>query len=324
MLTAREQRQLYDRLVDKAGKDMADKFLRAMQAAASNVSVADLAAAIDAGDLQRIEALLNIQQGTLFPLSEALRSAYVQGGLSAARIVGGVFAFDGGNPRAQAFMASQGAELVTRIQTEQRDMLRAVLDERIASGESGTKTARKIVGKVNPATGRREGGFIGLTGPQTQWAINAETQLRNLDAGYFQRVQRDRRFDTLVRKAIKDGKPLSEADVQRITGRYRDRLLKQRGEVIARTEAHIAQSAAQYEGMRQLVEAGETVTLKWIHGFSKEPRMDHVAAALSPPRPLGVPFVMGDGTPLLYPHEPGAPADHVIGCKCSIFYRLIR
>jgi hypothetical protein len=32
---------------------------------------------------------------------------------------------------------------------------------------------------------------------------------------------------------------------------------------------------------------------------------------------------MGDGTPLQYPHQEGAPAEHVINCRCSVIYRIV-
>jgi hypothetical protein len=324
MLSQREQRALYERLIETAGKDIADAFLDAVQRVGNAVNIAQLADAIERGDLRELEMLLRFDQGALFPLTEAMRSAYVEGGLAAARMVGGAFAFNGRHLRAEAFMRAQGGDLVTRIDNEQREMLRSVMDQRLVSGEGGAETARRIVGRVNRATGQREGGFIGLTAQQTQWAQSAERELQNLDTAYFTRERRDRRYDKLVRKAIADGKPLAKADIDRIAGRYRARLLQQRGEVIARTEAHKATSAGQWEAFEQLSDSGQMVTKKWIHGFSREPRLDHVALGLAPPRRFNDPFVMGDGTLLRFPHDPNAPADHVIGCKCSVFYRLVR
>lgn len=322
MLTAKQQRQLYDRLVEKSGKAVADAFLQAVQSRATSVSVRELADAIERGDLATVERLLDFERGALFPFTEALRSAYVEGALSAGRMVAGAFAFDGRNPRAEAFMARQGGELVTRISAEQRALIRTALQQRIETGESGAKTALRLVGKVNRATGQREGGIIGLTEPQAQWARNAEIELQELDANYFTRKGRDKRLDPMIRRAMKDGKPLAQADIDRAVGKYKATLLRQRGELIARTESHKATSAGQWEAFSQLVEQGATVTKRWVRSFSREPRLDHAALSLAPSRPLNVPFVTADGVQMRYPHDETAPPSEVLNCRCSVYYRV--
>jgi hypothetical protein len=319
MLSARQQRAIYDALVAKGEQDIADAFLQA--AGSLDVSFADLVAAIEAGDFLTIERLITPSAATLFPIAEAMRQTFIAGGLSALRIVGGTFGFDGRNPRATAFIDRQGGALIQQIQDDQRQAVRIVLNE--TQGEGAAAIGRKIVGTVNPATKRREGGIVGLTAQQTQWAMNAQRELEQLDPAYFQRKQRDLRFDRTVRKAIRDGKPLSQADIDRITNRYRDKLLKQRGLVIGATEANKAATAGQWEAFSQLRDQGTRVTKRWQHGFSREPRMDHVALGFAPARPFDQPFIMGDGTPLMYPHEEGAPAEHVINCKCSVIYRIV-
>lgn len=323
MLSQREQVKLYEQLVERYGTSIADAFLDAIQRTSSSVTLAQLEAAILTGDLRELEFLLRMEQGALFGVQEAIRSAFIGGGLSAATIIGGGrFGFDGRHHRAEAWIQQHGGTLVQGIQTDTMEMLRRVMDNRLVTGESGAVTARSIVGTFNRATGRREGGFLGLTTQQTDAAIRARAELEALDANYFTRKLRDRRYDGLVRKAIDAGKPLSAADVDRITMRYRDRLAKHRGDVIARTEAHKAIAAGQYEGMVQAAEAGATITAKWVHGFSREPRLDHLAMASAPPRLVGQPFIMADGTALRFPHDPMAPAHHVIGCKCSLFFRV--
>jgi hypothetical protein len=317
-----QQRQLYDSLVERFGRGIADAFADAVQTHAASIPLADLVAAIEAGDLRALEALLRFPQGALFPLSEAMRTAFVGGGLAASTALGARFGFDGRNYRAEAWMRDNGGALIEGIQADTLQMVRQVMDNRLVTGESGAKTARSIVGTFNRATGRREGGFLGLTSQQTDWVINARNDLGNLDERYFTRALRDKRYDPMVRKAIKDRKPLAQADVDKILTRYKDRLLKYRGDVIARTEAHRATSAGTYEGMMQAKEQGLNVTIRWVHGFSREPRLDHLSAAQAPSRPIGVPFTMADGTQLLYPHDPKAPARHVVGCKCSAFYRV--
>lgn len=323
MLSQREQRAIYERLVAQYGQAIGDAFLEAIQRAASSVSLAQLEDAINRNDLRALEMLLRMEQGALFPVSEAIRSAFIGGGLSAGSISSGQFGFDGRHYRAEAWVRENAGTLVQGIQADTQAMLRAVMENRVVTGESGAVTARAIVGTYNRATGRREGGFLGLTTQQTDAAIKARSELQNIDPAYFSRKLRDRRYDSLVRKAIESGKPLSAADIDRITMRYRDRLAKYRGEIIARTEAHKAISAGQWEGMQQAVDAGAQVTMRWVHGFSREPRLDHLSLGQAPSRPFGTPFQMADGVTLRFPHDPMAPAHHVINCKCSLYFRVI-
>jgi hypothetical protein len=319
MLSRRQQRAIYERLVAQGEDDIAEAFLRS--AGRLDVSFADLVAAIEAGDFLTVERLVTPTAASMFPMAEAMRQTFISGGFSALQIVGGSFGFDGRSPRATAFIDRQGGNLIQQIQEDQRQVVRIVLQE--TQGEGAASIGRKIVGTVNPATRLREGGVIGLTAQQTQWAFNAQRELEQLDPAYFQRKQRDLRFDRLVKKAIRDGKPIAQADIDRITNRYRDKLLKQRGLIIGATEAKKAGAAGQWEAFSQLREQGVNVSKRWQHGFSREPRMDHVALEFAPARPFDQPFIMGDGTPLLYPHQEGAPAEHVINCRCSVIYRIV-
>ena len=321
-----QQAQLFRELEQRFGTEIANAFLAAIATHANAIDVTALAEAITAGDLPQVEFLLRFDQGTLFPLGEAIRAAFIQGGLSVAQTsgLGGLFGFNGRHDRALQLIESQAGRLIEGIQTHTQAQVQAIMAAGVENGTSGATLARQITGKLNKITGRREGGFLGLTSQQTDWAISARAELTRLDPHYFTRVQRDRRFDAMVRKAIDSGKPLSQSDIDRIAGRYRDRLLKYRGELIARHEAHSALAAGQYEGNRQLHESGlATVTKTWIHGFSKEPRLDHLAMAQAPQRPIDQPFTFGI-VAMQYPHDPAGGIEHSANCKCTLFYRVTR
>ena len=71
-----------------------------------------------------------------------------------------------------------------------------------------------------------------------------------LDPAYFTRKLRDARFDSMIRRAIEKGEPLNQTDIERILARYSDRLLRFRGEVIARSEALAAFNTGRDLAMR--------------------------------------------------------------------------
>jgi hypothetical protein len=110
----------------------------------------------------------------------------------------------------------------------------------------------------------------------------------------------------MVRKAIADGKPLSAADIDKITGRYRDKMAKYRGEVIARTEAASALAQGQREGFQQALDSGRVagVTKAWNHNSANQnEREDHVYMSMQPAIPIDRKFVLPDGTEMDVPHE---------------------
>jgi hypothetical protein len=71
--------------------------------------------------------------------------------------------------------------------------------------------------------------------------------------------------------------------------------------------------------MRQAIESGKVdarfVVKKWRHSGKENARLQHVAMS-GREVPYGQAFIMADGTAIDYPHAPGAPARHTVGCGC--------
>lgn len=208
---------------------------------------------------------------------------------------------------------------------DQRQAVRTVLEAGLNAGRNPRSVALELVGRIE--NGKRTGGIVGLTSGQAQYVLNARRQLEDLDAGYFDRALRDKRFDRIVRKAIADGKPIAKADVDKIAGRYADRLLNYRGEVIARTEMIAALHAGQYEGMRQLIETGKVradqVTKVWSATGDGRTRDTHLAMNGQGVR-FDRPFISPSGAQMRYPHDEslGAPADEIIACRCHMTLKV--
>lgn len=202
----------------------------------------------------------------------------------------------------------------------------------MAAGQNPRSTALEVIGRVNRATGRREGGIIGLTSGQAGYVQNARDELLSGDPArmraYLDRQLRDRRFDTLVLRAIREGRPVSAADVDRIAGRYADRLLAYRGEVIARTETIASTHAGQREGFQQLIDSGRIrasqVRKIWKATGDKRTRDSHMAlhgesvgwgeAFISP----------ATGAPMMHPGDTslGARGEDTIQCRCWMETRV--
>jgi hypothetical protein len=205
-----------------------------------------------------------------------------------------------------------------------------VIEAGQAEGRNPRATALDIVGRLNRATGRREGGILGLNSAQTDAVMRARQELLSGDSAqlrnYLTRARRDKRFDRIIAKAIKEGRPVAKADADAITARYKDRLLQLRGETIARNETLAGLNAGKEEGIRQLIDTGKVqrsaVKKIWRATGDDRTRDSHmflngVEAGIDEPfiSPL-------TGAQMMFPHDTsrGAPASEIIQCRC--FYEI--
>lgn len=322
-------------LLDDLAPSVQRAFLQSIQNIQSDAQLNLIITALEQGDVDRALGFLNIGAAYFAPLDRALSDAYQQGGdwalegvKNIARSQGAtvVARFDGRNPRAEEYLRTQSSRLITEVVEDQVESVRAVLTQNMTDGVSPRKAALDVVGRVNRATGRREGGLLGLTSQEAQYADNALAQLTSGDPAkmreYLNRTARDKRFDRTVTAAIRDGKPVSASDATRIANRYRDILLSKRGERIARTELLGALHAAQSEGTQQLIDGGQItadqVTEEWDAANDMDTRDSHANAEGQTKGPDGT-FLIG-GFRMRYPGDSslGAPASEVINCRCRV------
>ncbi|MBM2293749.1 hypothetical protein JQX09_17610 [Sulfitobacter pseudonitzschiae] len=232
--------------------------------------------------------------------------------------------FDGRNPRAESFLKRESSRLITDIVEDTRKAIRTVLELDMAAGRGPRATALDIVGRVNRATGRREGGLIGLTEGDMQATRNALAQLRSGQPGqmraFMRRAGVTKREMALVQSYIRDKKPVPADIARKLVGRYSDNLLKLRGETIARTELLGSLHHAQDEGLQQLVDAGklrnDQITEEWDASEDGDTRDSH-AAVNGTKIKRGELFIVG-GYQMSGPGDRshGAPAKEIISCRC--------
>lgn len=303
-------------------------FEEAIRNHAARIDVRALTEALARGDVAEAERIANIEPRDVFPLGEALRGIF----FGAAALVGkrgrgvvGQFRFDGRHAEAEAWAAQNSARLVTRISEESRDAVREAIRGALEVARSPQSIARDIAGtRVGNA---RAGGMVGLTGPQAASISKARAALSSGDPArmreYLALKLRDRRFDATIRRAIREGRAIKGADLDRILEAHKAKALGYRAKVIAQAETFKAAAAGRDQSYRQMLAMpGVTgITLRWQHNLSAEPRVEHVAMGGTVVQ-LGQPFVFPDGTAMRYPHDETAPARHVIGCRCIAVYRV--
>lgn len=323
-------RQNLDALIRLFSGDIRSAFLAAIQDVVDNTIIAAVIEAIQAGDVEAAFAALGFSPAAMRPITAAIERAFERGGVFAGEGFPkylntsngrGVFRFDVRNSRAEAWLRDHSSSLVTNLTEDARITVRNTLTDGMQRGVNPRNVALDIVGRIDPATGSRSGGVVGLTQGQEHWSRSARAKLETLDASYFNMKLRDKRFDKTVAKAIKDGKPLPRDVVEKLVMRYKDGALKYRGEMIGRTEALQSLNRSEYEAIKQAVDLGaakpEAVKRVWDSAGDKRVRwshnrMDNQAVGLDEP------FVSPSGARMMHPGDVtlGAPAKEVVACRC--------
>jgi HK97 family phage portal protein len=131
-------------------------------------------------------------------------------------------------------------------------------------------------------------------------------------AGYVGQTTADE-----IMAAIRAGEmgALSMDEIARLVGKavYGEEKLDWRTKLIARTESAGAYAQGSWE---QAMDLGIFTTKEWLAFEDNRTRESHSMAMFQGPIPMDQRFANG----LLYPFQPGAPADEVINCRCVLAF----
>ena len=160
---------------------------------------------------------------------------------------------------------------------------------------------------------------------------NARAELMSGDPAllrnYLTRERRDRRFDRHVMAAIREGRALESATIERMLGRYSDRLLELRGETVARTESMTALNQSHREAYEQAIDTGAiqraNVKRRWHATHDGRTRDSH-SAMDGQTVPFDQPFTSPSGAQMMYPGDTslGAGPAETIACRCLATYAV--
>jgi len=206
---------------------------------------------------------------------------------------------------------TQQLDRIVDISEQTRDAIRIALTRGIDAGDNPKRIAVEI----------RQS--LGLTDRMEQAILNYQTALENGDLSALRRALRDRRFDSSV-----ENQKLTPEKIERMVQRYRERYLKYRSEMIARTETARAISTGQHLMWSQAIQKGivreDQILRKWIYTQDGKTRHAHISIpGMNEKEGVGFaePFQSPLG-PIMFPGDPNATAANTINCRCSTFYRL--
>lgn len=299
-----------------------EEFLAALLVVHNSISLDDLAILLEQG---RFDEAFRVVGRAAARLGVTASEVYVNAaqdtaGFMTREIDEVVIAFDQTNTRAVRAMQENQLRLVREFTEQQRRTTQQALVRGIEEGLNPRDQARVF----------RDS--IGLTQRQEQWVDNYRRNLNELDRRALDRALRDRRFDRTVEAAIRDGRPIPQDRIDKMVKRYRERMLKHRSEVIARTEALRSANAGVREMYTQAIEAGEldprqmiriwnTAGDERVRDFSNGAQTSH-ASMHNQERQFGEPFTSGAGNQTLDPGSFGVASEDIL-CRCVVSARIL-
>jgi hypothetical protein len=308
-----------------------EAFLASIKSIKSTVKLGEIEAALKRGDIEAAMNAVGIDRVHFRKLDVALSSSFEAAGEAAIatlpyrKSLQGITVralFDVRNLRAEAFIRERSSTRIVGIVDDTRKMVRSHLLAGMEAGQNPRTTALELVGRIQP-NGERSGGVIGLTKSQLEWVSNYSEKLRDKDrlGEALDNKLRDKRFDKLVKRAIRDRAAIPEATIQKMVQNYNNRALKYRANAIARTEALTSLNAAQVEAARQAVEAGQIdasgVVKEWL---SREDGRERTSHAALDGKTVGLyeKFITPGDVAIDYPGEATIPASERINCRCFV------
>lgn len=329
-------------------------YLEQVKTVVSAATVAEVERLIADEDEEGLVALLSL--GALSAFLELARSVFIAGAKFEVKAIAiprdlGRFEFDARQPDAEKWLSAKAEEIRANASIDVRAAIREVMGSRRIVGwpsaqpaagqvevsatpmiRTPRQAALDLLGRVSAQTGSRSGGVIGLPGNYAQYVLNARAQLLGGNPDemrkYLQRKRRDRRFDGIVNRAIKAGTPVAQADVDKIAGRYADRLMKTYAEMLSKAEALESFGAGRDQVYEQLIAQGldrDSVEKEWRDRRDNKVRHAHLILGGQVVQ-KDQPFQSPTGALLRYPGDSslGAGWEDRAGCRCTAIYRIRR
>lgn len=334
-------RQTLEQLYALTVPEIQEIFLNVMSDVVDRAILVEMVAAIEANDPEALFRASGFTPAVLAPIIDRIEQVYKEAAdnevegwprriVTTAGIVQPIF--DMRNPRAEQELREFSSQFITRATEEAKQNVRRALEEGLVRGDNPRQTALDIVGRVNPSTGKREGGIIGLADNQVQWSISARRYLEQGNDRYFSLALRDKRFDSTVRKAFESGKPLNKETISKLVTAYNNKALRYRAENVARTETMQALNRGERASIQQAIDEGtlvrQQVTKWWDDAGDGRVRHSHRQLALQYSKdkaiPFDEPFVTVTGDRLMQPGDTSLGADvaEVASCRCVARYKV--
>ena len=321
---------LFD-LIEEWEPKLQAAFIESIYRLRDTVQIGILTELIRAGRIEEAISTIGLDPSVFRPYDRAIAEAFEEGAEATIKKIPPLMdpetgakvliSFDARNPEAEGWLRESSGTRIREILEDQRTAIRTHLVAGLEAGLNPRDVALDLSGRIDPSTGRRKGGIIGLTASQEEWVRSYARELEELDPGALSRSLRDARYDRTIQRAIDNTIPLSSDQRRRMVEAYKNRALRFRAELIARTEALSSLHVAQYQAFKQAIDKGSvdqtTVVKIWRSAHDNRVRDTH--------RDLdgesvgfNETFTSSKGNTLRFPGDPEAPAEEIIQCRCYL------
>lgn len=330
------QTRLFRALIARLAPEMRRAFMQAMQDLRDGIDYEAFLRALADNNVDAAIAALNIEPAAFHVYVEQMKSTFAAGGTLAATTVNppaGVkiaFRFDMANERAETWIRRNVAERVIVEAREQVENVRSAILSGYSKGKHPSSIALDVVGRIDG--GKRTGGVLGLDPHRAGHRDRMRMRLESGEPSELRKILdgmslRDKRLDGRIKKAIRDGTKISQADIDLMVQRYSDRLLKRRAEDIARTETGSAVMSGRNEEWNQALDKlgkpADAVIKTWRAGGGvKDPRQWHQDMDGVKVRGLRTPFLMATGVQMQHALDMNGGAKECANCSCGTDFRI--
>ena len=319
-----------DRLYLFKVPEIRDAFLKAIAETTDRAVINEMIRAIEQGNFEKLCEMTGITPAVFDKLLSEIEDTYARAGEGAVKewpkviktSVGDFIpAFNMRNAAVEKELSDFSSNFITMITKEMRENIRLVLTDGMSRGENPRSTALNIVGRIDPITKKRVGGIIGLSQNQARWVMDVRRYLETLDESYLNLGLRDKRFDSVFKKAV-----------HQIVTAYEQKALKYRADVIARTETLHAINRAEAMAIQQALDEGKItknmVRKWWDDTGDARTRHSHLEMGKKYSKdkaiPIDEPFIFPDGEKCMYPGDTsmGLGPKEIINCRCKVQYDI--
>jgi hypothetical protein len=277
----------FDQLIRSWEPHLQKAFIDAIYAIRNAAQVDQIARMLDRGDVDGAVRAVGLDPTQFRVFDKTFEAAYEAGGVATVNALPLVhdaqgfrvrFQFAIRNPVAEQWLRQYSSNMITGIVDDQRNMIRGFLQAGLEAGANPRTTALDLVGRIG-ATGKREGGTIGLTQSQEQWVRNYAQELEQTPGASLTRALRDARFDRAVQKAASTGEPLPADLRAKMVTAYRNRALRSAPRPSPGRRQSRRCTTAQNQALDQAVQSGGidagAITMTWRSAHDKRVRDAH-------------------------------------------------
>jgi hypothetical protein len=284
-----------------------------------DIDLDEIAALLEAG---RLEDAIDLLKHAAEELGSASNLSFVTSGQSTAQFLTnaavGRIVFDQVNTLAVAAMQANRLELIREFTNEQRSATSFALINAVEAGTNPRAAARTFRDSI----GLTENGWKAIQTYRT--SLERVGRDENMSTAALTHAVRDRRSDSVIRRAIRTNKPLDPDWIEKRVQFKINKAIANRAETIGRTEALRAVHQGNEEAYRQAIESGtineEDLIRSWVTRLDGRERETHELLN-GQKRNWGKPWTTRNGT-LRYPGDPRAPAKETVCCRCAIATRI--